>query len=62
MKAKQHTTEQIINKLREAGALLAGRQTVAALCKQRGINEHTYCRRRKKYGNLPRTARQLLAS
>lgn len=52
MKANRHTTEQIINLLREADALLAGGQTVTAICKQQGISLHTYYRWRKHYGNM----------
>ena len=52
MKNNRHTTEQIINKLREADALLASGQTVAAICKQQGISQHTYYRWRKHYGNM----------
>ena len=42
MKANKHTPAQIINKLREADALLASGQTVAAVSKHLGISEHTY--------------------
>ena len=52
MKANKHTTEQIIAKLREADALLAGGQTVAVTCKHLGVSQHTYYRWRKHYGNL----------
>ncbi len=52
MKTNKHTTEQIITKLREADALLAGGQTVAVICKQLGVSQHTYYRWRSRYGNM----------
>lgn len=52
MKVNRHTTEQIINKLREADAMLANGQTVAAACKQLGVSQYTYYRWRKHYGNM----------
>ncbi len=52
MKKNKHTPEQIINKLREADALLAAGATVSAACKQLGISEHSYYRWRSKYGNM----------
>lgn len=52
MKANRHTPEQIVNKLREADALIAGGQTVAAVSKHLGVSEHTYYRWRSKYGNM----------
>jgi putative transposase len=52
MKANRHTTEQIINKLREADAMLASSQTVAIACKQLGVSQHTYYRWRSKHGNM----------
>lgn len=52
MKANKHTPEQIINKLREADALIAGGQTIAAVSKHLGISEHTYYRWRSRYGNI----------
>ena len=52
MKNNRHTTEQIINKLREADALLASGQAVTAICKQQGISQHTYYRWRSRYGNM----------
>jgi transposase-like protein len=52
MKANNHTTEQIINKLREADALLGSGQTVAVICKQLGVSQHAYYRWRSKYGNM----------
>lgn len=52
MKANQHTPEQIITKLREADALLAGGQTVAVICKRPGVSQHAYYRWRGKYGDM----------
>ena len=44
MKRKRFSTEQIIQKLREADALLAGGAHVADVCKQIGVSEGTYHR------------------
>jgi transposase-like protein len=52
MSQKRHTTEQIVNKLRQADVELAKGQTVAAVCKMIGITEQTYFRWRKEYGGL----------
>ena len=48
----RHTTEQIVNKLRQADVELAKGQTIAAVCKQLGITDQTYFRWRKEYGGL----------
>ena len=52
MARKRHTTEEIINKLREAEILLSQGQTVGAACKQLEVTEQTYYRWRKEYGGL----------
>lgn len=52
MPRKQHTTEQIIGKLREAEVELAQGKTVALACKKLGVTEQTYYRWRKEYGGL----------
>jgi putative transposase len=49
---KRHTTEQIVNKLRQAEVELAKGQTVSAACKRIGITDQTYFRWRKEYGGL----------
>jgi transposase-like protein len=52
MPKKTFTTEQIINKLREAEVLVSQSQTVPAACKVIGVSEQTYYRWRKSYGGL----------
>jgi len=50
MKRKRHTSEEIIKKLREAATLLAGGQSVEAVCKQLEVSPPTYHRWRQEYG------------
>ena len=50
MKRKRHTPEEIIKKLREAATLLAGGQSVAAVCKKLEVSPPTYHRWRQEYG------------
>jgi len=52
MNRTRHTTEQIVNKLRQSDVELARGQSVAAVCKLIGITEQTYYRWRKEYGGL----------
>ena len=52
MPRKRHTTEQIMQHLREAEVLLTQGQTIAQVCKQIGITDQTYYRWRKEYGGL----------
>ena len=52
MAKKQHTVEQIIGKLREAGARLGQGETVARVSRSLGVTEQTYYRWRKEYGGL----------
>ena len=52
MKRKKHTPEQIVRKLREADAGLAGGETVAEISKGLGISEQTYYRWRNQYGGM----------
>jgi len=49
---KKHTSEQIIQKLREAEIALAQGQPVAAVVKKLEVTEQTYYRWRKEYGGL----------
>ena len=51
-KSSRHTTEQIVNKLRQADVELAKGQSVSAVCKLIGITDQTYYRWRKEYGGL----------
>ncbi len=50
MKRKRHTPEDIIKKLREAATLLAGGQSVEAVCKKLEVSPPTYHRWRQEYG------------
>ena len=47
---KRHTTEQIIRKLRQAEADLAGGLTVGQVCQKLGVSEQTLHRWRNRYG------------
>ena len=50
MKRKRHTPEEIIKKLREAAALLAGGQGVEEVCKKLEVSPPTYHRWKEQYG------------
>jgi putative transposase len=52
MSHKRHSTEQIVNKLRQADVELARGKTVSVVCKQIGVTDQTYFRWRKEYGGL----------
>ena len=52
MKVKGNTTEQIINKLREAEVMLSQGATVAEICRKIGVTDQTYYRWRKEYGGM----------
>ena len=52
MKKTKHSPEQIIRKLREAEAKLAGGATVPEICKQIGISEASYYRWKSEYGGM----------
>jgi putative transposase len=49
---KKCTAEQIINKLREAEALLSQSETVAAVTRKIGVSDVTYYHWRKEYGGF----------
>ena len=49
---KRHGAEQIAAKLREADVSLGKGLCVPGVCKQLGISEQTYCRRRTRYGGM----------
>ena len=49
---KRHLPEQIIKKLREADAMLAGGKTLGQVAQALEISEQTYHRWRKKYGGM----------
>ena len=50
MKGKRHTPEEIIKKLREAAAHLAGGQSVEEVCKKLEVSPPTYHRWKEEYG------------
>jgi len=52
MSKKRHTTEQIINKLREAEVLIAKDKSIAEVCRKLEITEQTYYRWRKEFGGV----------
>jgi len=52
MGKKNHTTEQIIVKLREIEVCCKQGQKISEACKQAEITEHTYYRWRKQYGSM----------
>ncbi len=52
MNRKRFKAEEIVNKLREADVHLAKGQTVAQACKQIGVTDFTYYRRRREYGGM----------
>ena len=52
MRRKRHTPEEIIRKLRQADADLAGGATVADVSKKLGISENTFHRWRNQYGGM----------
>ena len=52
MPKKRHTTEQIINKLREAEVLIAKNKSIAEVCRKLEITEQTDYRWRKEFGGV----------
>ena len=52
MKRKYHTEEQIVNKLRQADAVIASGGTLEQVCKQLGISDATYYNWRRQYGQV----------
>ena len=52
MKVAKHTTEQIIQKLREVERWQAEGQSIAQACKQIAVSEHTYYKWRQRYGSM----------
>jgi putative transposase len=62
MKGNRHTTEQIIEKLRQADVALGKKQKVPEICKALEITEQTYYRWRQKYGGMaPEMSKELKA-
>ena len=52
MSGKRHSAEQIIAKLREADALLAGGGSVGQVCQKLEVSEPTFNRWRNQYGGM----------
>ena len=52
MKGKKHSPEQIVKKLREADAMIAGGKTVGQVCQSLEISEQTLSRWRHQYGGM----------
>jgi len=52
MKRTRHTPEQIVGKLRQAEADLAGGLTIGQVCQKLGVSEQTYYRWKKEYGGM----------
>jgi transposase-like protein len=52
MKGKKHKPEQIIAKLREADAMIAGGKTIGQCCQTLEISEQTLARWRDQYGGM----------
>ena len=62
MKKSRHTTDQIMEKLRQADVALGKGQKVPEVCKALELTEQTYYRWRQKYGGMaPEMTRQLRA-
>jgi len=51
-KRKRHGPEQIIVKLREADAMLAGGASIALVCQRLGVSDATLARWRNQYGGM----------
>ncbi len=51
-RARRHTPEQIIGKLRDADVDLANGATVGEVCQQLEVSEQTYYRWRSQYGGM----------
>ena len=60
MKGKKHTPDQIIAKLREAGAERNGGATIGQVCQKLGISEPTFHRWREQYGGMKADAAKQL--
>ncbi len=52
MARKRHSTEQIVNKLREAEVHLGQGMSVPEVSRKLGVTEQTYYRWRKEYGGI----------
>lgn len=52
MKRKRHSAEQVVNKLREAEAMLTAGASMAQVCQRLEISEATFHRWRNQYGGM----------
>ena len=52
MPRQRYTTEQIINKLRQAEVLISQGQSIHEVAKELAISDHTYYRWRREYGGI----------
>lgn len=52
MPKKTFTSEQIINKLRQAEVLISEGNSITQVCKKLEVTEQTYYRWRKEYGGM----------
>jgi transposase-like protein len=52
MKRTRHSPEQIISKLRQAEADLAGGLTIGQICQKLAVSEQTFHRWRHQYGGM----------
>ena len=60
MKRTRHTPEQVINKLREADAMLSSGRSVAQVLQHLGVSEQTFHRCRNQYGGMKSEAAKRL--
>jgi putative transposase len=52
MKRTRHSAEHIVNKLREADAMIAAGRSIAQVVQQLGVGEQTFHRWRNQYGGM----------
>jgi transposase-like protein len=52
MKRKRHSPEQIIRKLRDADAMLAGEKTIGQVCQALEVSEQTFHHWRQQSGGM----------
>lgn len=52
MKRKRHSPEQVIQKLRDADAMLASGKTMGQVCQALEVSESTFDRWRNQYGGM----------
>ncbi len=52
MPRKRYTTEQIINKLRQAEVLISQGRSISEVAKELAISDHTYYGWRREYGGI----------